>query len=299
MIERLKNCLKKLQNSAINSQIESILVNQAKSLIQQFDYTEKKSLDNYEFKVFSQWGDDGIIQYLIHTVDISNKRFIEFGVEDYTEANTRFLLINNNWSGLVMDGSTKNMNKLRKSDLYWKYDLTALDVFITEENINKLFIENNFEGEIGILHIDIDGNDYHVWKQIDSVDADIVIVEYNSLFGKERAISVPYNKSFTRTEAHYSNLYYGSSLLSLCDLATEKGFSFVGCNQAGNNAYFVKNNKLNGLKALTCEEGYVKSKFKEGRNEDGRLTFMSFEKRERVIQGLEAYNTRSMKLELI
>src|SRR5687768_6497737 len=136
-----------------------------------------KNIQDVEFKVFSQWGDDGIIQYLIHKVPITNKVFVEFGVENYTEANTRFLLMNNNWKGLIMDGSKEHMSSVQKDNLYWQYDLTAMPHFITRENINQLLTEYGIVGNIGLLHIDIDGNDYYVWDTIDVIQPDIVIVE--------------------------------------------------------------------------------------------------------------------------
>lgn len=257
------------------------------------------SFQESEFKVFSQWGDDGIIQYLIHQVDIQNPFFIEFGVENYTEANTRFLLMNNNWSGLVMDGSAENIDYIKKDEISWRHDLSAKAAFITAENINQLLTEENITGSIGLLHIDIDGNDYWVWKNITAVDADIVIVEYNSVFGKERAITIPYKADFVRNNAHYSNLYYGTSLTSLCDLAEEKGYAFVGCNSAGNNAYFVKKTKLGKLKALSVEQGYVEAKFREARNKQGELTFLNGAKKLEAIKGLQVMNTRSNTIEQI
>ena len=141
-----------------------------------------KDFEEIEFKVFSQWGDDGIIQFLINYLDIKHKTFIEFGVENYTECNTRFLLVNNNWKGLIFDGSEKNITAIKKDNFYWQYNLTAECEFITTENINHLIKKNNFSGKVGILHIDIDGNDYHVWRAITEVEADIVIMEYNSVF---------------------------------------------------------------------------------------------------------------------
>jgi hypothetical protein len=97
-----------------------------------------KSLDEVEFQVFSQRGEDGIIQYIINKIAIPNKIFVEFGVETYSESNTRFLLLNNNWSGLVLDGCSKNIEFIKKDFTYWKYDLTAKQTFITKDNINEL-----------------------------------------------------------------------------------------------------------------------------------------------------------------
>ena len=250
-----------------------------------------------EFQVFSQWGDDGIIQYLINYLDIETKVFIEFGVQDYKESNTRFLLINNNWSGLVMDGDEANINSIKRDSLYWRYDLRAKKAFVTSENINTLLTEEGITGNIGLLHIDIDGNDYWIWKSIDVISPDIVIMEYNSVFGCDRAITIPYAPNFVRTSAHYSNLYAGSSLLALCDLAESKGYCLVGSNSAGNNAYFVKKEMIRDLKPLTAKEGYVESKFRESRDKKGELTYLRAEERLNLISGMPIYNTREDKTE--
>jgi hypothetical protein len=281
----------------MNKEAQELKLLVAKSLSERS--TAAKNLQEAEFKVFSQWGDDGIIQYLIGNIDIKNKIFIEFGVENYMESNTRFLLINSNWKGLVMDGSEENINYVKNDTIYWKHDLTALAKFITCENINETINSENISGNIGLLSIDIDGNDYWIWKNITVIDADIVVVEYNSVFGDERPITVPYDASFIRAKAHYSNLFYGTSLTSLCDLAQEKGYDFVGCNSAGNNAYFVKRNKLGKIKALSVKEGFVDAKFRESRDSLGKLSFLSGKKRIDTIKGLSVYNTRTNSLEKI
>ena len=93
-----------------------------------------KHLGDTEFKVFSQFGEDGIIQYLIQKVEIPNKIFVEFGVENYKESNTRFLLMNDNWKGLVIDTSVSNIQGITKAPIYWKHDLTAKCAFITKRS---------------------------------------------------------------------------------------------------------------------------------------------------------------------
>lgn len=256
------------------------------------------NLQEAEFKIFSQWGDDGIIQYLINNIEIDNKFFIEFGVEDYNESNTRFLLLNNNWSGLIMDGSQQNIEYIKNNWIYWKHHLIAKRAFITAENINDL-ITDEITGNIGLLHIDIDGNDYWVWKALTVVQADIVIVEYNSVFGINKAITIPYEPDFDRTTTHCSNLYAGASLLALCDLAEEKGYFFIGSNSAGNNAYFVKKEKINTLQILTPQQGYVESKFRESRDERGKLTYLSGNDRIKLLSGMPIFNTRTKTIESI
>ena len=118
------------------------------------------SISDVEFRVFSQWGEDGIIQYAVSKIDIPNRIFIEFGVENYLESNTRFLLINDNWSGLVIDGSRPDINFIKKDPISWRHDITAINAFITKDNINELIRQTVNEEDIGLLSIDIDGNDY-------------------------------------------------------------------------------------------------------------------------------------------
>jgi hypothetical protein len=251
-----------------------------------------------EFSVFSQWGDDGIIQYLIKQVNIQNDFFVEFGVENYYESNTRFLMEHDNWSGLVFDGSEKNIQQVKAAPFFWKHELKAVHSFITSENINKLLQENLTTDKIGLLHIDIDGMDYWVWEAI-TLRPDIVIVEYNALFGYERAITIPYDKDFFRTAAHFSNLYAGASLAALENLGQRKGYDFIGCNRAGNNAYFIVKEKSEKFNKPTLEEGFVMSKFRESRDPQGGLTYISGRERLDVIKGLTVFNVISGNLEVI
>jgi hypothetical protein len=267
-----------------------ILINQIKSL------GKLNKIQDAEFSVFSQYGDDGIIQYLINTISIESKSFIEFGVQDYTESNTRFLLINNNWRGLIIDGSNDHIEFVKKDNIYWKYDLTAIASFITRKNINELFQKNNFTGEIGLLSIDIDGNDYWIWDCINSIQPIIVIAEYNSVFGDRHSVTVPYNDSFVRSTAHSSNLYWGASLSAFINLSNKKGYSFIGSNSAGNNAYFIRNDKAAAFKVLSIKEGYVESRYRESRNKLGQLTYISGKDRLNEIKDCEVYDVEKNEL---
>jgi len=256
------------------------------------------SLAEVEFKVFSQFGDDGIIQFLINNLNIPNKTFIEFGVEDYREANTRFLLMNNNWSGLILDASKKNVKRIINSEYYWKFQLIARCAFVTVENINQLISDEGIRGDIGLLHIDLDGNDYWVWKAIDIVNPAIAIIEYNSVFGIDRPITIPYKKTFQRTKAHFSNLYFGASLGALQHLAKQQGYAFVGCNSAGNNAYFVRRDRLNAnIKELSLKEGYALSRFRESRDKHGNLNYITAEDRLKTISGMPVFNVENNQME--
>jgi hypothetical protein len=233
------------------------------------------NFNDYEFQVFSQFGEDGLIQYLIDRIEIKNKTFIEFGVEQYKEANTRFLLINNGWSGLVMDGSSENIQLIKSDDVYWRTNLKAVNAFIDCSNINQLIGDNGLHGEVGLLSIDIDGNDYWVWQSLEIVSPQIVVCEFNALWGPKLMVSIPYAPLFSRGKAHYSNLYFGASLAAMASLGRSKGYSLVGVNLAGNNAFFVKNDCMNGLISLSPEDAWRPAKFRESRARDGGLSYLS------------------------
>jgi hypothetical protein len=257
-------------------------------------------LASVEFKVFSQWGDDGIIQWLVSQLSFPHRTFVEFGVENYQESNTRFLLMNNNWSGLVMDSSEEHVAQIRSEPYYWRHELTAKCAFIDVENVNALIGAENFGRDLGLLHIDLDGNDYWIWKAIDVVVPILVILEYNAVFGVDRSITVPYGAKFSRTQAHSSNLYFGASLPALYQLSLTKGYAFVGCNGAGNNAYFVRRDRLPpNVKELSLTEGYVPSKFRESRDDNGNLTLLTGSERLDALRGLPVVNTLTMRPEAI
>ncbi len=246
-----------------------------------------ESLDEVAFQVFSQYGEDGIIQYIISQIEIPNKIFIEFGVEDYTESNTRFLLMNNNWRGLVIDGDSRNIRFIKKDIIYWKYDITAHHSFITKDNINPIISQFTDCTDIGLLSIDIDGNDYWIWDAINVVNPRIVVCEYNSNFGAAHAVSVPYAADFEQTKAHFSNLYYGASLAALCYLANKKGYDFIGTASAGVNAFFVRKDLAGPFINYTAAGGFHQSVNKSSKDKSGQLSFLPHDKRLDVIKDME------------
>ncbi|RZK18868.1 MAG: hypothetical protein EOO43_12175 [Flavobacterium sp.] len=255
------------------------------------------SLSEVEFQVFSQWGDDGIIQYLIDKLDIKNKTFIEFGVENYKESNTRFLLINNNWKGLVIDGSAEHINYIKHDYVYWSNELSAINAFITCENINSLIQNAGIEGDIGLLSVDIDGNDYWVWEAINVVKPIIVITEYNSLFGRHNKWSIPYDPSFVRGSIYDSSISkYGASLGAFKYLAEKKGYSFIGCNSNGNNAYFIRNDYSEPFANLFNDDGFVLCSFRECFQNNERVKGNN---KIKILNGLEVINVETSKVEIV
>lgn len=203
---------------------------------------------DYECSVYSQNGEDGIIDILltllesrgILTPDCANpsprtyaRAFVEFGVQDYTESNTRFLLKKRNFTGLIIDGSQKDINTIKRDNIYWRHDLEAVCAFITRENIDSMiqaWLESRGLKNIALLSVDIDGVDYYVWEAVTCIEPAIVVVEFNALLNPEMKLSVPYAADFERFSAHYSGLYFGASLGALIALGERKGYKFIGAD---------------------------------------------------------------------
>src|SRR3972149_5360491 len=282
----VKRILRKIRGFFFRDVVENTLLVSKRHVHRGRQLKNIDSFSEVEFKVFSQWGEDGIIQYLIHKVTIENRVFVEFGVDDYSEANTRFLLVNDNWVGLLIEGNPANAEAIKVDNIHWQHDLRVVNEFITKENINSLITGAGIRGDIGLLSIDIDGNDYWVWEAITVVNPRIVICEYNSLFGPDYSITVPYDPLFVKKKAHYSDLFFGASLPALCFLADKKGYKFVGSNSNGCNAFFVRKDLAHRLKSISAKAGYREDRYRLSRDRKGRLNFLARRDRLKEIEHL-------------
>lgn len=184
------------------------------------------NLNDFEKKIYSQNGEDGIISFLLDCVGRDRFFYVEFGVESGQECNTRYLREHTGFHGLMMDGGHEN------------HGIGLYQEFVTAENINDLFKKYYVPHEFELLSIDIDGNDLWVWKAINSIyRPKIVIIEYNGHLPPPLSVTVPY-EPFRQWD--YS-CFHGASLIALSHLAQEKGYTLVGCCQTGVNAFFVRN----------------------------------------------------------
>ncbi len=178
--------------------------------------------------------------------------------------------------------------------MFWRSDIKALNAFVTRDNINELITSAGIGGDIGLLSVDIDGNDYWVWEAITAVQPQIVVAEYNSRFGADRAVTVPYDPAFTRAAAHYSMIYYGASLAALAALGDRKGYDLVGCNSAGNNAFFVRRDcRPAAVPGMSAAAAFVAASFREARGKDGELAFLSLEDERALLDTLPLVDVRS------
>ena len=226
-------------------------------------YNQISNIREAELKIFSQFGEDGIIDYLLYKLKLNSKiKFIEIGTGDYEEANTRFLCESRICSGLLID-KIKDLKFVQKRDFFWKNDLYFCQKTITPSNISSVINSYGFKNDCNLLSIDIDGNDFWVLKNIELSHVDIVVAEYNPLFGSNLSLTVPQNENFDRNK--FKKIFYGASLTAIIELMESKGFMFVGANSACNNAFFINKNKKEFFLNLKVEElkEYTKFTFRE------------------------------------
>ncbi len=257
----------------LKNKLNKIRINQGKILDLSIKDKSLNELNDYHYSIFSQFNEDSVIQYLIKNLKIENKIFIEIGVENYEEANTRYLLENNNWEGLIIDSSKENINIIKKQNYFWRHKLKAENTFINVENVNEIIDKYKFPKQIGLLSIDIDGNDYWIWEAISVVSPDILVIEYNALYGSEKSLTLKYEKNFKRPDKGIYKCLYGASLKALTSLSERKGYSLVATNLNGNNAFFVKqtllNDKVYEQDYKTC---FKENSFKEHIDKDGEIS---------------------------
>jgi hypothetical protein len=297
LVNTIKHKALKLTRSVLfaQEQMDGIAFLAGETAARQVRGLEKlRSLCDAEFRVSSQWGEDGIIEWLVHQLGNIPETFIEFGVENYRESNTRFLLQHRNWRGLVIDGSDAHVDFIRRDRVSWRHDLTAVASFITRENINSIISGAGFSGEVGILSVDIDGVDYWVWEAIECVSPQVIVVEYNSSFGDVFPLTVPYAPDFVRMQAHHSNLYYGLSIRAAHHLAGKRGYTLVGTNRMGSNAFFVRNDRADKILKRIDVVLDRPSRFRESRGADGRLNFTPPASRNAILADLSVVDVSTM-----
>lgn len=207
--------------------------------IEQRTKGDRTRLECFGYKVYSQSDEDGIIAEIFRRIGAEHKTLIEFGCETGGENNTRYL-VEQGWGGLWMEALPDWANAVRASGnaAIEEGRLKFIEAAVTRENINDLITSSGLKGEIDLLSIDIDGNDYHVFNAINVVQPRVVVLEYNPSYSAADEWIMPYNAAH-RWENGSS--HYGASLKAMDRLAKSKGYTLVGCSLFGVNGFFVRN----------------------------------------------------------
>ena len=242
------------------------------------NYKNISNLNEVDFKVFSQNGEDGIIDYLLFSLQIEKPKFIEIGVGDYYESNTRFLFERSSGDGLIIDIIDNFQKRVEKNIRLWRGNLKILNRKIDSENILATLKEFNFFDNIDLFSIDVDGIDYWILEKMPKKFCKLIVAEYNPYFGSNLEISVPNDKNFDRSKYHHSNLCFGASLKSIINLLDRKGFVFLGTNLFKNNAFFVnsdfKDNLFLEIPNNNELNSFTNASFRESRDINNKLNFI-------------------------
>ncbi len=218
-------------------------------------YRESKRLNKHEYQVLSQNGEDGIISEIFNRIGVTNKFFVETGIGDGIENNTTHLILNK-FSGLWIESNSKSVKNIEKKvkNIIHQNKLILKNAFVNAENIEELFREAKVPNEFDLLSIDIDGNDYWVWKSIKNYNPRLVVIEYNASLGPKVEWIMKYNPVYLWD----GTSYFGASLKALEILGQEKGYTLVGCDFTGVNAFFVRSDLVDEkfLSPFTSENHY-------------------------------------------
>lgn len=222
--------------------------------------------ETWEFCGFSQNGEDGIIDYLLSRLMQSNRYFVEIGAADGLENNTSLLAIAKKYSGLMIEGDKKLSNRLHQLMSSLNMGVEVLHCLVTKDHVPEIIALMPYLNP-DLFSIDIDGNDYHILKTFLEQDLQpkIIVVEYNSAFGKDLALTIPYNENFNYLQADQSGLYYGVGLLAWQRMLQQYGYRFVTVDSNGVNAFFIHPNYfapsfIDNLKPVEFKENFYQLK---------------------------------------
>jgi len=254
-------------------------------------------------KFFSQTGEDGIIDYLLYSLNIKVPKFVEIGVGDYRESNTRYIFQKNCSKGLIVDKNKNLKKKVSKIVKLWKGDLTIIETAITSENILHILNSNNFDNNLDVFSLDIDGIDYWILEVLPEKLSKILVLEYNPTFGPNLEITIPNLNDFDRKKYHYSHLCFGVSLKALVTLMNKKKYVFVGTNIACFNAFFVLESEVKKLSLnlpdINDLTKYTTSFIRESRSIENKLNFLSGKQKLKEIENCEVIDLSNPKKKLV
>lgn len=220
-------------------------VNMALSRAQSGNYRNlcAKTPTSWEFCGFSQNGEDGIIDYLCQKIINPNRYFVEIGAADGLENNTAWLAIARKFSGLMIEGSPQLAARAARAIPNYNLGVKVLNCFVDKNNIQMVLKECLYQNP-DLFSLDIDGVDYYILQAMLTAGfrPKIIVVEYNSAFGPDKALTVPYQEQFDYTHADPSGLYYGVSVTAWRKYLEKAGYRFVSVDSNGVNAFFIDPN---------------------------------------------------------
>lgn len=196
--------------------------------------------ETWEFSGFSQHGEDGITDFLCTQLIDHNNFFVEIGAADGTQNCTAWLAFVRQYSGLMIEGDAAQLNCAKEALQELNWGVHYVSSFVDQDNVQQLLKLCPYRNP-DVFSLDIDGIDFYVARAVlkTKYRPKIFIVEYNSAFGPDESITVPYRAEFRRFQEHESGLYYGVSIAAWRTLFRKHGYEFVSTERSGTNAFFI------------------------------------------------------------
>ncbi|GDY22713.1 hypothetical protein LBMAG56_40600 [Verrucomicrobiota bacterium] len=207
------------------------------------------SLRDVGFRQYSQFEEDGILLYLFAIIPPESRTCLELCAGTGIECNTANLIINHGWWGHLFDGDPDNVTRGRAFYAHHKDTFLRPPNFnhawITAENVDQLVADSGLSGRVDLLSLDMDGNDYWIWKALEIVEPTVVVCETHNTIPPDLALTIPYDPSFQL--GSFDDDFRGASLKAMTNLGRAKGYRLVGTHRYGFNAFFVKNGVADAL----------------------------------------------------
>ena len=211
-----------------------------RALFHTYKTSDSISLAETGFRVFSQFEEDGKLLFIFSKIGVKHESFIEIGSDDGLNSNCANLALNFQWHGVFMDANPLSISRgqyfYKRYPHPYGYKPKFICAKITRENINDLIRQAGYSGQVDLLSIDIDGNDYWIWDAITAVRPRVVVIETHIDFGM-RDIVVPYNPDYAFPGVHPQ--YHGASAVAMVKLGKKKGYRLIGANTLGFNFIFL------------------------------------------------------------
>ena len=221
-----------------------------RQLLADSDILAPNSLNAHRFRLRSQNEEDGITLTLLRTAGVANRRFVEIGCGT-TGGNSAILAFEFGWSGLMVDAEGRKVAALQQA-LAFNPGVTVVRSMVTPENLNDLLAQYGYSGELDFMSVDVDSVDYWLLDALHVCSPRVLVMEYNALFGPHRAVTLP----MAGLPAARPKGYFGASLAALEKKARQKGYRLVLCEDAGVNAFFLRDDVAPHVSGVTPAVAY-------------------------------------------
>jgi methyltransferase FkbM-like protein len=239
-----------LESSGMN--FESLCQQTQRCMLNQYAFFREHKIVPYQniraagFRAYSQFEEDGIILYVLAMIGFKSRRVVEMCCGSGIECMATNLILNHGFEGLLFDGDNGNVERANaffraKKDCLLQSP-TVNRAWVTAENVNSLLTDNNCGGEIDLLSLDVDGNEYWIWKAINTIQPRLVVVETHNIISEDKRLTVPYRPDFDYHKSS-SEDFRSASLLAMVNIGRERGYRLIGAHRHGFNAFFLRNDE--------------------------------------------------------